>query len=114
MSDPAVIVVAEVHGRAGLLSELRAALSELAEGADGEAGCVGFRVLTPAEAGEFVLLESWTSEDALRAHYATAHYRRYSEQVGPLLARPSDVVIHHVASTLHARDPNTPEPGKLG
>ncbi len=114
MSDPGLILVAEVHGRAALTAELRAALSELADGADGEPGCVGFRVLFDDDPSEFVLLASWTNEGALRTHYTTAHYRRYREQVGPLLARPSDVVVHHLAATVHALDPNPPEPGKLG
>ena len=61
-----------------------------------------------------MLLSSWTSEAALRTHYTTAHYRRYREHVGPLLARPSDVVIHHIAATVRALDPNPPDPEKLG
>ena len=73
-------------------------LGELADGAHGEAGCVDFRVLGDDDPGEFVMLASWDSEDALRAYYDTAHYRRYREQVGPLLARPSDVVVHHLAA----------------
>lgn len=53
-------------------------------------------------------------ETALREHYDTRHYRHYREQVGLLLARPSDVVVHHVGSTVHALDPNPPDPGLLG
>jgi quinol monooxygenase YgiN len=114
MSDPELILVADVHGRAGLIAELRALLAELVDGALGEAGCLSFRVLAADDPGEFVLLASWTSENALRAHYDTPHYRRYREHVGPLLARPSDVVVHHLAATVHALDPNPPDPGKLG
>lgn len=50
----------------------------------------------------------------LRGHYATPHYRRYRERVGPLLARPSDVLVHRVDTTVHAQDPNPPDPGMLG
>jgi quinol monooxygenase YgiN len=112
MSDPELILVADVHGRAGLIAELRALLTELVDGALGEAGCQNFRVLAADDPGEFVLLTSRTSENALRAHYDTPHYRRYREHVGPLLARPSDVVVHHLAATVHALDPNPPDPGK--
>jgi quinol monooxygenase YgiN len=114
MSDPGVILVADVHGLAGSVAELRALLAELADGARAEPECVGFRVLAAEDPGDFVLLASWTSESALRAHYATAHYRRYSEQAGPMLARPSDVVVHDVAATVHAIAPNPPDPGELG
>jgi quinol monooxygenase YgiN len=114
VSDPKRLLVAELHGLAGSRSELRALLDELAAGARDELGCVSFRVLAGEQPGEFVLLSGWTGEDALRAHYATPHYRRYREQVGLLLARPSDVVVHRIAATVRALDPNPPDPGELG
>ena len=114
MSDPALLLVAELHGLVGRQSELRELLDGLAVGARGEPGCRSFRVLVAEEPGEWVLLSAWGDEDALRAHYRTAHYRRYRDAVGPLLARPSDVVVHHLGRTVHARDPNPPDPGMLG
>jgi quinol monooxygenase YgiN len=109
-----VLLVAEVHGRTALEPQLRALLRELADASHAEPQCVDFRVLAAAEAGEFVLLGSWNSETAMREHYDTSHYRRYRDQVQPLLARPSDVVVHHISVTVHAVDPNPPEPGLLG
>jgi quinol monooxygenase YgiN len=114
VSDPRLILVADVHGLAGSQAELQALLDQLAGGAAGEEGCVSYRVLSSGEPGEFVLLASWSSEDALRAHYDTAHYRHYREQVGLLIARPSDVVVHHLTATVHALDPNPPDPAELG
>ena len=113
MSDPGLLVVAEVHGLGGAEPQLRELLAELAEGSRKEAGCASFRVLSTREAGELVLLSGWADEAALRAHYATPHYRRYREQVGALLARPSDVTLHTVSRTVHARDPNPPDPQLL-
>jgi len=109
-----VLLVAEVHGRTALELQLRALLRELADASHAEPQCVDFRVLAAAEPGEFVLLGSWNSETAMREHYDTSHYRRYHDQVQPLLARPSDVVVHHISVTVHAVDPNPPEPGLLG
>ena len=114
MADLDRLLVAELHGLAGLQAELRELLDALADGARSEPGCAGFHVLSAAEPGEFVLLSEWSDEAALRAHYATPHYRYYREHVGPLLARPSDVVVHHVERTLRALDPNPPDPGELG
>jgi len=111
--DPQVILVADVHGLAGTRDELRALLNELADGARGEPGCVSFRVLAEDDPGEFVMLAAWLSEDALRAHYNSPHYRHYREIVGLLLARPSDVVIHHLSDTVRAIDPNPPDPREL-
>ena len=115
MSDPGLLVVAEVHGLGGRASELAELLETLAQASRDEAGCASFRVLSVArDAGEFVLLSGWAGEAALREHYATSHYRRYRDAVGELLARPSDVVLHTVSRTVHARDPNPPDPGLLG
>src|SRR4051794_24480329 len=109
MPDPGVLLVAELHGLAGRESELRALLAELATSARGESGCVSFRVLASEDPGEVVLLAGWRDEPALRAHYDTAGYRRYRGEVGPLLARPSDVVVHHVGGGGAA--PRGPRPG---
>lgn len=109
-----ILLVAEVHGRTALEPQLRALLRELADASHQEPQCVGFRVLAAEEPGEFVLLGSWNSETAMRAHYDTSHYRRYREQVEPFLAHPSDVVVHYIANTVHAEDPNPPDPGLLG
>jgi quinol monooxygenase YgiN len=114
MSDPALILLSDMHGLAGREAELRALLDELADGTRTEPECLSFRVLADGDPGEFVLLVAWSSEAAMRAHYDTDHYRRYRESVGQLLARPSDVVIYHVSGTVHAADPNPPDPGMLG
>jgi len=114
VSDPGVLLLAELHGRAGLADELHAVLAELAQGSLAEPECVEYRVLADEAPGEYLLFGAWSSEAGLRAHYKTPHYLRYRDQVGPFLARPSDVVVHHVSNTVHAQDPNPPEPGLLG
>jgi len=115
VSDPAVIVVADLHGLTGRVDELSGLLRDLAAGARTERECVEYRVLTDHdEPGDFVLISSWESEAGLRAHYTTVHYRVYRSEVAPLLARPSDVVVHRVSSTVHALDPNPPDPGLFG
>jgi quinol monooxygenase YgiN len=113
-SSVGVLLVAELHGRAALASQLRSLLDELAGATRGEQECTSFRVLVAAEPGELVMLGWWASQAALSAHYNTAHYRHYRERVGELLARPSDVVVHHISSAVHALDPNPPDPGLLG
>jgi quinol monooxygenase YgiN len=109
-----VLLVAEMHGRTALEPQLRALLGELAQATKTEPLCADFRVLAAEGPGEFVLLGSWRSETAMREHYDTSHYRRYRDQVAPLLARPSDVVVHHISNTVQALDPNPPDPGLLG
>ncbi len=113
MSDPRLVVVADLHGLAAAVPELRALLDELARGSRAEPGCESFRVLRSEEAADFVLLSAWADEGAMRAHYDTLHYRHYRDTVGPLLARPSDVVVHHVSTSTYPRDPNPPDPSKF-
>jgi quinol monooxygenase YgiN len=108
------LLIACVHGLAGRRAELRAALGDLAAAALGEPGCRQFDVLELDDPGEHLLLVDWESEHAMRAHFATGHYRRYREAVGPFLARPSDVVVHHVAQTVRPVDPNPPDPVMFG
>jgi quinol monooxygenase YgiN len=114
--DPteARLLLAEIHGLAGRQAELMALLEELAAASRQEKACEWFRVLRPSDPGEFVLLSMWTGDTALRDHYRTAHYERYRMQVGPLLARSSDVTLMPISGVIHALDPNPPDPGMLG
>jgi quinol monooxygenase YgiN len=109
-----VLLVSELHGRTALVPQLRQLLDGLAAGCHGEAECTSFRVLAAEEPGELVTLGWWSSEDALRAHYDSEHYRYYRANVDQLLARPSDVVVHRVSESIHALDPNQPDPGLFG
>jgi quinol monooxygenase YgiN len=104
------VMIADLHGLAGRLVDLRSLLAELAVASLTEEGCESFRVLQAEDSTEIVLLSAWKDETALRGHYDTPHYRHYRAQVGPLLARPSDVTVLHVSETIHALDPNAPDP----
>src|SRR3954463_1359607 len=108
------LLVAEIHGLAGREPELSRLLGDLANAARQEDGCLLYRVLRGDEPGEFVLLSHWRDEAALNAHYASAPYQRSRAGVGELLARSSDVPVPHVAESVHALDPNPPEPGRFG
>jgi quinol monooxygenase YgiN len=114
MDAGGVVLVAEVHGQVARMPELRQLVTDLAASARHDPGCRSYHAAFLAEPGECLLVSSWSSEAALRDHYATEAYARYRQEVGPLLTRPSDVVVHHVSATVHARDPNPPDPGLLG
>ena len=114
MSDPRLVQVAQLHGLVGRQGELRELLEALATGARDEPGCINFRVLAAEEPGEWVVLSEWVEEASLRAHFRTAHYRRYRDAVGPLLARSSDVAVHYLDRTVYAVDPNPPDADRLG
>ena len=111
MPDPTLLMTADVHGLAGRVTELRALLSDLADGSRSEPGCESFRFFDAEEPGDVFLLSAWADERALRNHYQTPHYRRYRAAVGELLARPSDVTVHRVSRTSTPSIQTRPIPG---
>ena len=108
------LLISEMHGLAGRAGELQGLLDELAAGARGEDGCLTFSVSRHAQVGEFVVISHWRDEEALRRHFRGDAYERYRAAVDELLARPSNVTVHHVAQSVHAIDPDLPDPGLLG
>ena len=111
-----ILVRAEIHGLAGRDAELREVLRAHADALATAAGCEGASVLTPldAEHGEHVLEVTWRDESSLREHYATREYRRYTQAVSPLLAAPSDVVVHYVDRSVHPTADLAADPSRLG
>jgi quinol monooxygenase YgiN len=111
-----ILVRAQIHGLAGRAVELRDALRAHVEALGSADGGEGAAVSVPldAEHGELVLDTWWRDEAALRAHYATREYERYSQAITPLLARPSDVVVHYVERSVRATADLSADPARLG
>ncbi|HWI72046.1 MAG TPA: putative quinol monooxygenase [Baekduia sp.] len=107
---------AEIHGLAGRAGELRDLLAEHAARLAGADGCLGAAAHEPVggDPGEFVLLTRWRDEAAMRAHYVTPDYTRYSESIGELLARPSDVRIDYVEREVRATADLSQDPTRQG
>jgi quinol monooxygenase YgiN len=59
-----------------------------------------------------VLIGAWRTDAAMRAHFSSPAYGTYVETVTDLLTRPSDVVIHSVAGTVHPLPDLSLEPGR--
>jgi quinol monooxygenase YgiN len=111
------VVVAKLAGLTGRAAELRTLLVDRARDVRAEAGCAGYEVaeLLDAEAASFVIVQTWTSAEALRAHFSTAAHAAYQHAVDELLARPSEVVMHEVASTTRPSASTSPtDPGRFG
>jgi quinol monooxygenase YgiN len=110
------VVVARIYGLAGRAGELRTLLLDRAEAARDEPGCDGYEVAALVEdAATFLVVQTWASADALRAHFASEAHALYQHQVDELLARPSEVVVHEVASTTRPAASTSPvDPGRYG
>src|SRR5882757_2717247 len=101
-----VVAVARVHGIASAHAELIELLRRTAGAARAEPGCLAYDVGAALDvADDFLVVHAWDDEAALEAHYGGAAHQAYQHDVFGLLARPSELVIHRVASTEHPVDP---------
>ncbi len=105
------VVVVDIYGLVGRAGEPVELLRTTREAARSEPGCVAY-VLAEVigDPGHHLVIEEWRDEAALEAHYASASFRRYQHHVGELLARPSEVRLHHVARTVQLTDPGPIDP----
>ncbi|MEZ5330750.1 MAG: putative quinol monooxygenase [Thermoanaerobaculia bacterium] len=90
--DESFRVIARFRAKAGKEAELRALLMGLIEPTRREAGCYRYELLVnQEEPGELVFVEEWSDEDALEAHFATAHIRAAREKLPELVAEEMDL-----------------------
>jgi quinol monooxygenase YgiN len=110
------VVVARIAGLAGRLPELRQLLADRALAARAEPGCAGYEVAELVdEPATFLVVETWASGDAMRTHFSSDAHASYQHQVDELLARPSEVLLHEVASTTRpAPSTSSTDPGRFG
>jgi quinol monooxygenase YgiN len=110
------VVVARLAGLTGRAAELRQLLAGRARAVRAEDGCVGYEVaelLDPP--ATFLVVQTWASPEAMRAHFSTDAHAEYQHEVDELLATPSEVVLHEVASTTRPSASTSPtDPGRFG
>jgi quinol monooxygenase YgiN len=106
-----VVAVARVHGVASGRAQLIELLRRTAVAARREPGCRSYDVAEAIDAtDEFVVVHAWDDDAALEAHYRGAAHQAYRFGVFGLLARPSELAIHRVASTERPVDPGPMDP----
>lgn len=112
----AQVVVVRVFGLAGRIAELRRLLADRAAVVRTEPGCAGYEVGELLdEPATLLVVQTWESSAAMRAHFASEGQATYQHQVDELLARPSEVVVHQVESTTRAAPSTSPtDPGRFG
>ena len=110
------VVVAKLAGLTGRAAELRELLTDRAIAVRAEDGCSGYEVAELLdEPVMFVIVQTWTSPEALRAHFSTEAHATYQHAVDELLATPSEVVLHRVESTTRPTASTSPtDPGRFG
>jgi quinol monooxygenase YgiN len=112
----AQVLVVRIAGLAGRMAELRALVADRALAARAEPGCAGYEVAELIdEPGTLLVVQTWTSAEAMRAHFSSDAHASYQHQVDELLARPSEALVHEVASTTRPAPSTSPtDPGRFG
>jgi quinol monooxygenase YgiN len=84
VSQP-LIVVATIIAQPGHEAAVRAALEQVVAPSRAEAGCRRYELHVDNSApGKFVMLEEWTSAEALAEHEATPHFGALVAAIGKL------------------------------
>jgi quinol monooxygenase YgiN len=95
-----VVAIGRVYGIASARAQLVELMRRTAARARLEPGCRSYDFAEAVDAAdEFVIVHAWHDRAALAAHYRGATHAAYQQGVHGLLARPSDLAIHEVAST---------------
>jgi quinol monooxygenase YgiN len=95
-----IVVVGRVRTDADRRAELIRLGQQVAQASRAEAGCLGYRLYEDTETeNDFVFIEEWGSEEALREHFATAHIAAFMAAFPATLSAAPDVKFHAVAGT---------------
>jgi quinol monooxygenase YgiN len=110
------VVVARLAGLSGRAAELRQLLADRAREVRSEDGCVSYEVAELLDQpAAFLVVQTWTSSETMRAHFSTQTQAAYQHDVDELLATPSEVVLHQVESTTRPSASTSPtDPGRFG
>ena len=93
-----------VTGRVQVAAEQRERFVEVAtemcRRSRADDGCRGYRVYEDLEQPDhYVIVEEWTEEQALLAHFGQDHTGAFMRDLGGLLSAPADALFHTTAET---------------
>jgi quinol monooxygenase YgiN len=100
-----IVVVGRVSTDADRREALIRAGQAVASASRGEAGCIDYRLYEDSEnSNEFVFVEEWESDEALKRHFQTAHIAEFMAAIPATLVAPPDVKFHDVSSSRDLAD----------
>jgi len=103
-----IVVVGRVRTDAGKRAELIRIGQTVAAASRLEAGCISYRLYEDTEnENEFVFVEEWDSDEALRRHFATPHIAAFMQAIPATIVGPPDVKFHTIASSIDLADLST-------
>lgn len=94
-----ILVAGHFRLPAERLAEARPMMRRVIEETRREAGCLAYSYAEDVlEPGLIRVSEAWESAEALAAHFATPHMRRWQEERAPLGLSDRDIVRYEVTS----------------
>jgi quinol monooxygenase YgiN len=100
-----IVVVGRVRTDAERRDELMRIGQAVAETSRTEPGCISYRVYEDIEVPhDFVFVEEWEDEEALRRHFATPHIAQFMRAIPEAIIAPPDVKFHTIASSMNLAD----------
>jgi quinol monooxygenase YgiN len=96
-----IVVVGRVCTDADKREELMRVARAVAAASRTEAGCIGYRVYEDVDVpNDFVFVEEWENDAALRAHFGTAHISEFMQAIPATITSAPDVKFHTISSSL--------------
>jgi quinol monooxygenase YgiN len=93
-----IVLDVKFNLKEGCFEEAVAAMKEVALETLKENGCAEYRFALPIEPGlPIVLFEEWESQDALNAHFETAHLAAFRGKMERVLSEPP-IIRRYVVS----------------
>jgi quinol monooxygenase YgiN len=96
-----IIVVGRVKTDADRRAALIGVGQAVAAASRAEAGCMSYRLYEDTEIeNEFVFIEEWDGEEALKRHFSSSHVRDFLQAVRATIIGAPDVKFHTIASSM--------------
>ena len=109
-----VIAIGDIHARVPDREQVTALMRASETAARAQPGCLYYAFAEALdEPGHFVLVEQWQDERSLDAHYRSAAFASYQEQIGAHLVRSSDLRVFEASGGVTVQ-PRALEPQQDG
>ena len=92
MSQQSIRVIAQITAQTDKIFEVQTILQDIVVPTRQETGCLSYQFLRHrSNPAVFLFIEEWTDEQAIDAHFGTAHIQKALASATPLLAQAPDI-----------------------
>jgi quinol monooxygenase YgiN len=106
-----IVAVTQIHGIAGRREALRELMRETEARVAEEPGCLLYRfAASVTDPDEYLNVQEWASDEAFAAHQRSPAFQDYQRELFDLLARPSEMRLHHSRELVVPKPSDPPDP----